>query len=478
MAVRRGRRAGVAGRALPPVGVPVEGLEVGAEVGEAGEGELEGLEVAGVAAALGEAGGGAFDVADAFEGFAELGEEEGFGEEVFDELVAGGEFGEVAEGVEDPVAEEAGAHGGGGAVEDAKEGVPAVGVLAFDEVEVALGGGVDEDVVAAFPDGEEAEVAAVAAELVEEVVEDGAGGGDGGVFPGAAEAVEGLDAEVVLEEGGGVVGEEGVGVVGEGGGEGGEGGVFGEVAGVEEFGGGEAVEFVEEAGAVGVFGEGELAGGVVGAGKAPAFLFPAGDEVDGGEVVVAAVVEEVEVVDGAGGDDLADFALDDLAGLGLGGLLGDGDALAGLEEAGDVALGGVVGDAAHGDGVALGEGGVEDGGGLLGVLEEHFVEVAEAEEEEDVGGQGAAHGLILRHHGGELPGSFFRACHGGRLGEAGGSFQFGVGGFWEEDPAFSAEGQGMRPGKWESGILDLTGRWVCKSVPEVSDGKVSHGKAF
>ncbi len=83
-------------------------------------------------------------------------------------------------------------------------------------------------------------------------------------------------------------------------------------------------------------------------------------------------------------------------------MLGDGDAFAGLDDFGDVALGCVVGDAAHGDAVAFGEGDVEDFCGGLGVLEEHLVEVAEAVEEQDVIGQGAAHCLVLRHHRGEF----------------------------------------------------------------------------
>jgi hypothetical protein len=98
---------------------------------------------------LGEAGGGALDVADVFEGFAGFREEERLGEEGGDVFLAGGEGGEVAEGVEQPVAEEASAHGGLGAVEDGEEGVLGAGA-GLDEVEVALGGLVDEDVLAVF----------------------------------------------------------------------------------------------------------------------------------------------------------------------------------------------------------------------------------------------------------------------------------------------------------------------------------------
>ena len=51
--------------------------------------------------------------------------------------------------MEQPTAEEASAHGGLGAVEDGEEGVLGAGA-GLDEVEVALGGLVDEDVLAVF----------------------------------------------------------------------------------------------------------------------------------------------------------------------------------------------------------------------------------------------------------------------------------------------------------------------------------------
>lgn len=192
-----------------------EGGKVLAEGGDDVERLGEGLEVAGVAAALGEAAGGAFDVADVAEFFAGLGEEKWLGEEGGDDVLAVVEEGEVAGGVEDPFAEEAGAHRGVGAVDDAEEGVFAAGA-GFDDVEVALGSGVDEHGVERLANAEGAEVGAVAAELVDEVVEGGTGGADGGGELGTAEAVEGFYGEVVFEEDAGLGGEEGVAIVGEG----------------------------------------------------------------------------------------------------------------------------------------------------------------------------------------------------------------------------------------------------------------------
>lgn len=68
----------------------------------------------------------------------------------------------------------------------------------------------------------------------------------------------------------------------------------------------------------------------------------------------------------------------------------------------------MVGDSAHGGGAALGEGYVHDGRGGLGVFEEHFVEVAEPVEEDDVSREAFPHGEVLSHHGS-------RGGHGGML---------------------------------------------------------------
>ena len=75
-------------------------------------------------------------------------------------------------------------------------------------------------------------------------------------------------------------------------------------------------------------------------------------------------------------------------------LVADGDAVALLDEARDVAFGGVVGDAAHGDGralflVARGERDFELARGDDGVFEEQLVEIAQAEHQQGVGAPAA-----------------------------------------------------------------------------------------
>ena len=97
----------------------------------------------------------------------------------------------------------------------------------------------------------------------------------------------------------------------------------------------------------------------------------------------------------AGGDDADDRAVDHRLGaalLRLGrafDLLGDGDAVAGLDQPGEIGLGGVDRHAAHRDRRALmlaarGQRDVEAGRGDLGVVEEQFEEVAHPVEEQAI----------------------------------------------------------------------------------------------
>jgi len=99
---------------------------------------------------------------------------------------------------------------------------------------------------------------------------------------------------------------------------------------------------------------------------------------------------------------LGDLAVDEFSGDRFAGLFRDGDALVRSDELGNVALRRVMGDAAHRDVVALGEGDVENAGGNLGIVEEHFVEITEPVEEKNILGQRSSHGLILGHHRSEL----------------------------------------------------------------------------
>ena len=151
-----------------------------------------------------------------------------------------------------------------------------------------------------------------------------------------------------------------------------------------------------------------LAGGDVAEGHAGA----AGVHVDAAEKVAGLVIEARGVNDGAGGDHPDDVPLDQaLGGGGVLHLLADGHLVALGDEAGDVGLAGVVGDAAHGHPLLLGlgvlavvpgsQGQVQFLGRQLGVVGEHLVEVAQAEEQDRVRVV-LLNFQILLHHGGQF----------------------------------------------------------------------------
>ena len=165
----------------------------------------------------------------------------------------------------------------------------------------------------------------------------------------------------------------------------------------DDFGGRVAGQVVEEGLGIGGFLHPEIAGGEIEHGEAVGLVLP----VEPGEIVGARGLEHRIGQHGAGGDDAGDLALDDA--LGLGGifhLVAEGDLLAGAQELGQVEVDGVVGDAAHRRALPLGERDAEDFRGDDGILEKHLVEVAQAEEQNGVGGDFRLGAAVLRHHGG------------------------------------------------------------------------------
>ena len=124
--------------------------------------------------------------------------------------------------------------------------------------------------------------------------------------------------------------------------------------------------------------------------------------INGRQEIISIRREQPLVEMGAGAENLRDLALDDLAGAGLLQLLANRHLAAGLEQARDVAAGGVEGDAAHGCLAAFGQGDIEQLRASPGVLEEHLVKIAQAEQQQRFGRQFAFDAAVLRHHGGQL----------------------------------------------------------------------------
>ncbi|MEY3460035.1 MAG: hypothetical protein RL215_3192, partial [Planctomycetota bacterium] len=124
---------------------------------------------------------------------------------------------------------------------------------------------------------------------------------------------------------------------------------------------------------------------------------------EAGEEVALPGVEHLVVGEGAGCDDAGHFAADESFGFfGIFDLVADGSSESALNKFLEVGIELVPGEPGHGDGVigvfiAAGESESEDAGGVLGVFEEEFVEVAHAKQEHGAG-MFRFDGVIAFHH--------------------------------------------------------------------------------
>ena len=152
----------------------------------------------------------------------------------------------------------------------------------------------------------------------------------------------------------------------------------------------------------------ETASGDIGGGDADFARFLAPDLRQRHQHIVAPRIEQRFFGQRAGGDVADDVARHQrLAAARLGlrgrfGLFGDGDAVAALDEAGEIGFGAVHGHAAHRNGRAImfaaaGERDVERRRGQFGVVEEKFEEIAHPVEEQAIARLGLER-QILRHH--------------------------------------------------------------------------------
>ena len=132
-------------------------------------------------------------------------------------------------------------------------------------------------------------------------------------------------------------------------------------------------------------GRGEFAGGDVGVGQPDALVV----KDDGGEKVVLPGVQHARFDDRTGGKDAHHLARHQTVDRCGADLLAEGDLVAAGDQFGDIPFGRMVGNAAHGDPLALGNGApgedqVQLAGRHVRVIVEHFVEVAQAKEDDGV----------------------------------------------------------------------------------------------
>lgn len=305
----------------------------------------------------------------------------------------------IADRLVDPALEQAAAHGGSGAVQYGGERVVVAAGQILGQLQIAAGGGIHDDRMIGLLEAHAANVGQGGALGVFHVLHQAAGGAQGGLALLDAEAHQILGAELLAQElAGGTELELPLRAAAQ---------TAATLDMVQE-GEGFGVEQLRRIGALQLRQQGlfflklvdeEAAGADVHGAVAEA----AAIVVDGGDQVVLPLAEQRLVGDGARGDDANDLALHrPLAGGRIPYLLADGGRLAELHQLGQIAFDGVIGNARHRDGAAgrlaaLGQGDVEQLGGLAGIVIEQLVEVAHPIEQQDLRVLGLE-GQILLHH--------------------------------------------------------------------------------
>ena len=277
----------------------------------------------GPADAEGDLGEQAFEIEDARELLAQFGAQDGLLTQFADGVEALFDFGAVHGGAQQALAQQAAAHAGEGLIEHAEQGelgLRAAGVRGeegLEQFQIAHGDGVEHHGVGAVVIGGAVEVVERGALGVAQVVQDGAGGADGGGAVGEAAAIEREQIEVIAQRAVGViVGED---PVFEFGAHEARAGAFfageqGQVGGKEHFARAQVFERAGDFGGLDL-GDAEFAGGDIDVGDGGRAI-PL--RADGGQVVVLVGAQQVGVHGGAGRDDAGDLALDQfLGGAGL-----------------------------------------------------------------------------------------------------------------------------------------------------------------
>ena len=296
------------------------------------------------------------------------------------------------QGRDQPLAQQPRAHGGQGVVQDPEQGAFSGPVLLVaEQVQIALGRGVEQHVVGAALAGQPVDVVDGAALVVAQVVHGRAAGADAGFQLLAVKSFERPDLELfgqalvrgvefelpVLDAADRNAGQGALQAVHP---------LGGRAFAQEEFGRGEPLEFVLDLGK-GHLVEREVSGRQVDDGQP--HLIPAPAQAD--QEVVALLVQHGVEEGRAWGHHLDHVPLDHPLGLfGVLHLVADGHLAAHLDQFGHVPLHGVVGYAGQGNVagslavVAGRQRQTEQPGRFFGIVVEHFVEVTHAEEQDGV----------------------------------------------------------------------------------------------
>ena len=322
-------------------------------------------------------------------------------DELLDGALATFEDHPIADRLVDPALEQAAAHRRGGAIEHGGEGVVVTAGQILGQLQIAAGGSIHDDRMIGLLQAHAANVGQGGALGVFHVLHQAAGGAQGGLALLDPKAHQILGAELLAQElAGGAELELPLRAAAQ------TAATLDMVQEGERFG----VEQLRRIGALQLRQQGLFFLELVDEEAAGADVHGAVTEaaaivVDGGDQVVLPLAEQRLVGDGTRGDDANDLALHrPLAGGGIPHLLADGGRFAELYQLGEIPLDGVIGHPGHRDGAAgrlaaLGQGDVEQLGGLAGVVVEELVEVTHAIEQQDLRVLGLESQILL-HHGG------------------------------------------------------------------------------
>lgn len=327
----------------------------------------------------------AFEVADAAQRLAQALEGAGL-QEVADRMVALGDHGLRAQRPVQPTPEQAAAHRRDRAVHHAQQGVRGVAVDAGVDLEMPACRRVQRDGLVRGLDRDGGEVGQLLLLRLLDVAEQGARGGRRQRFAFEAEGREVVEVEEAQQGASGAVGVEQPGRAATGALPLGDGGRPAVLVGDQHFGGLEAGQFGGQRVLVGDLVGEEATAREVGPGQAVPDLAAHHRH----QQRVAAFLQQGFVGHRARGDDADDLALDEALGQRrVADLLAHRHRFAQRDEAGEVTLVGVHRHAGHGDRLAAGlaalrQRDVEQPRRLAGVVVEQLVEVAHAEEQQQV----------------------------------------------------------------------------------------------